>query len=103
MTLCTVDRQVDAAVVAHRARLTIVVWLAMVGVDFVLNAALFAGMYQQGGSFLLAPGEAFARIPFGYAAFLVLSGAVVELAFRLNITRIADGVRLGAGTGAVLA
>jgi hypothetical protein len=85
-----------------RVRLVFVVWLAMVGLDFVLNAAMFAGMYQEGGAFLLPPLEAFRRIPLGYLALLILAAGVVELAFRLGVTTIADGLRLGAVTGAVL-
>lgn len=86
----------------RRLRLTFVVWLAMVGLDFVLNAALFAGLYQDGGPFMLTPLEAFRRIPLGYLAFLILAAAMVELAFRLHTTTVAAGVRLGALTGAAL-
>jgi len=75
----------------------------MVGLDFVLNAGLFAGIYATGGPFLLAPLEAFRRIPFGYLAFLILAAGVVELTVRLRITRITDGIRLGLVSGATLA
>jgi hypothetical protein len=85
-----------------RIRVALVVWVAMVGADFVLNAALFAGMYEQGGSFMLAPAEAFRRIPVGYLAFLLLAGGMVELAFRLGVTSISGGIRLGVTTGAFL-
>jgi len=85
-----------------RIRVALVVWLAMVGLDFVLNAGLFAGMYQEGGPFLLPPLEAFRRIPLGYLAFLILAAAMVELSFRLHATTIAAGLRLGATAGATL-
>jgi hypothetical protein len=91
-----------ASDVWRRLRVALVVWLAMVGLDFVLNAALFAGMYKEGGAFMLAPGEAFRRIPFGYLAFLLLAAGVVELAFRLGVTTLSQGIRLGVATGAVL-
>lgn len=91
-----------ASDVWRRLRLTLVVWVAMVGLDLVLNAALFARMYEEGGAFMLAPGEAFRRIPFGYLAFLLLAGGMVELAFRLGATTLSQGIRLGAATGAVL-
>ena len=87
----------------RRVRVAILVWLAMVGADFVLNAALFARMYQQGATFLLTPREAFARIPIGYLAFAVLAVAVVELAFRLRVADALGGLRLGAATGVALA
>jgi hypothetical protein len=86
----------------RRLRVALVVWLAMVGLDFVLNAALFARMYEEGGAFMLAPGEAFRRIPFGYLAFLILAAGVVELAFRLGVTTLSQGIRFGVATGAVL-
>lgn len=82
--------------------MALVVWLAMVGLDFVLNAALFADVYRQNSAFLLAPEEAFRRIPLGYAAFLVLAVSIVELEFRLGVTTIGGGVRLGAIAGAAL-
>ena len=85
-----------------RLRVALVVWLAMVGVDFVLNAALFAGMYKEGGAFMLAPGEAFRRIPLGYVAFLMLAVGIVELSLRLGIATLWRGIRLGAATGVVL-
>lgn len=87
----------------RRISVVLIVWLAMVGLDFVLNAGLFASIYRTGGTFLLAPLEAFRRIPFGYLAFLILAAGVVELAARLGITRTADGVRLGLASGATLA
>ena len=87
----------------RRLRLTLVVWLAMLGLDFLLNGALFARLYQGEHAFVLAPSEAFRRIPLGYLAFLILAGGVVELVSRLRVTRLVDGVRLGLLIGAVLA
>ena len=86
----------------HRLGVAFVVWVAMMGLDFVLNAALFAGMYQEGGAFMLAPAEAFRRIPLGYLAFLVLAAGVTELAWRLGVTATSDGIRLGVLSGLVL-
>jgi hypothetical protein len=87
----------------RRIRLTLVVWLAMLGLDFLLNGGLFARMYQGERAFMLAPSEAFRRIPLGYLAFLILAVGVVELVHRLRVTRLADGLRLGLLIGAVLA
>jgi hypothetical protein len=86
----------------RRVRVALVVWLAMLGLDFLLNGALFAGMYKHGGPFMLAPSEAFRRIPFGYLAFLILAIGIVEIAYRLRVARIADGIRLGLLIGGVL-
>ncbi len=87
--------------VTRRLRVALVVWLAMLGLDFLLNGALFAGMYQGGGAFMLAPSEAFRRIPLGYAAFLILAAGIVEIAYRVRVLRIADGIRLGLAIGGV--
>jgi hypothetical protein len=75
----------------------------MLGLDLLLNAALFARMYQDAGTFMLAPTEAFRRIPLGYLAFLILAIGVVEFMYRLRVTRLIDGVRVGLLIGAVLA
>ena len=80
-----------------------VAWLAMLGLDFLLNGALFARMYQGGGAFFLDPGEAFRRIPVGYVAFLILAIAIVEIANRLHVSSFAKGIRLGLAMGGVLA
>ena len=88
---------------SRRLRIALLAWLAMLGLDFLLNGALFARMYQEGGPFFLVPAEAFRRIPIGYLAFLVLAIAVVEIADRLRADTFAEGIRLGLVTGGVLA
>jgi len=88
---------------SRRLRIALLAWLAMLGLDFLLNGALFARMYQEGGPFFLVPAEAFRRIPIGYLAFLVLAIAAVEIAGRLRVGTFADGLRLGLVTGGVLA
>ena len=89
--------------VAKRSRVALLAWLAMLGLDLLLNGALFARMYRDGGPFFLAPIDAFRRIPLGYAAFLILAIGIVEIAYRLRTTGLANGVRLGLALGSVLA
>jgi hypothetical protein len=84
----------------RRLRVAGIVWLAMLGLDFLLNGALFARLYLQGGSFLLEPQEAFRRIPAGYLAFLILAVGVVELAYRVRISTLSTAVRVGLLAGA---
>jgi hypothetical protein len=86
---------------SKRIRVALITWLAMLGLDFLLNGALFARMYQEGGTFILAPTDAFRRIPLGYLAFLILALSVVEITHRLRVARIGDGVRLGLVIGGV--
>jgi hypothetical protein len=85
----------------RRAQVALVTWLAMLGLDFLLNGAVFAGIYQGGSPFLLAPMDAFRRIPIGYLAFLGLALGIVELTHRLGVSRAAAGLRLGLVLGAV--
>ena len=87
----------------RRLRLAFVVWLAIVGVDFLLNAAIFARLYTGNETFMLPPLDAFRRIPFGYLAFLILALGAVELCDRLGARRTADGLRVGAVAGMVVA
>ncbi len=89
------------ATLSRPLRVALVAWLAMLGLDFLLNGALFARMYQGGGAFMLAPGEAFRRIPLGYLAFLIIAISIVEVAYRLRVTGIAGGIRLGLVIGGV--
>jgi hypothetical protein len=42
----------------------------MLGLDFLLNGALFACIYHESGNFILAPTDAFRRIPLGYLALV---------------------------------
>jgi hypothetical protein len=92
----------SATTMSARIRIALLAWLAMLGLDFLLNGALFARMYQNGDTFMLAPTEAFRRIPLGYLAFLIVALAIVETAHRLGITRVAEGLRLGLISGGVV-
>lgn len=91
----------STATLSRRLGVAGLVWLAMVGLDFLLNGAAFARLYSEGGGFMLAPAEAFRRIPLGYLALLILALGVVEATFRLQITRIGDALRLGLASGAI--
>jgi hypothetical protein len=84
---------------SRRLRIALVAWLTMLGLDFLLNGAVFAGIYQGDGPFMLAPAEAARRIPFGYLAFLMLAAGMVEIAYRTGVRHVADGLRLGLAIG----
>lgn len=84
-----------------RIRVALLAWLAMLGIDFLLNGAVFARIYQDGGSFMLGPADLFRRIPVGYVAFLIAAFGLVELALRFRVTGVAGGLRLGLVTGAI--
>lgn len=88
--------------VSIRVRAAVLAWLAILGLDFLLNGAVFAAMYQRSDPFLLAPTEAFRRILIGYLAFLLLAFGIVEAAHRLGITRVREGALFGLALGGVV-
>jgi len=73
-----------------------------VGFDLLLHAGLLARLYVEPTPFLLAPEDAFRRIPLGYLAFLVLTAALCWLMRRLGVRDARAGLRLGAGAGATV-
>ncbi|HEX9129226.1 MAG TPA: hypothetical protein VF850_08700 [Gemmatimonadaceae bacterium] len=77
-------------------------WLMSLGFDVLLHGGLLARLYMEPNSFLLGPADAFRRIPLGYLAFLVLTGALYWLLRRLGVRGAVAGSRYGAVAGAVM-
>lgn len=77
-------------------------WILSVGFDLLLHGGLLAGLYIEPSPFLLAPEEAFRRIPLGYLAFLVLTMGLFWLLRRLGVRGSISGFRYGATAGAVV-
>lgn len=77
-------------------------WLLALGFDLFLHGGLLARLYTLPDPFLLAPADAFRRIPLGYLAFLVLTGSLYWLLRRLGVRGALAGWRYGLATGAVL-
>jgi hypothetical protein len=84
-------------------QLTLLVWVALIGMDFFLHAGLFSKSYTQESPFLLPAMEAFRRIPYGYLALLGTLGILVWLFVRANVMGWRDGLRIGLGLGVVMA
>ena len=76
-------------------------WVATIAIDFFAYGGVFASLFAQDDPTTLAPEELFARIPAGYASFLVEVLALVWLLRRLPITGPARAARSGASLGAV--
>jgi len=92
---------------AHPSRMrlihvTALAWLAILGLDFFLNAGLLARFYRWDTPGLLPPVKMFQLIPLGYAAFLLWSVALVWLIARTRAYGAAAGARFGAKLGALL-
>lgn len=77
-------------------------WLASIGVDFFLHAGVLAKYYVEPSEFLLSPHEAFARIPFGYAAFLLVSILIVWVLAATGTHGCRRGALTGFGIGALV-
>ncbi len=74
-------------------------WVLSIGFDVFLHAGLLARFYVEPSPFLLAPEEAFRRIPLGYLAFLILTLALYWLLRRLGVRGASAGLRCGAVAG----
>ena len=77
-------------------------WVLSLGFDVFLHGGLLARLYAEPSPFLLAPEEAFRRIPLGYLTFLGLTAALYWLFRRLGVRGAAVGFRYGAVAGAVV-
>lgn len=83
-------------------QLTLLTWVAMIGVDFLLHGGLLSAFYVQESPFLLSPMESFRRIPLGYSALLVSSGFLVWIMSRAGAVGWKRGLVAGASIGAVM-
>ncbi|HUI57140.1 MAG TPA: hypothetical protein VLY04_19325 [Bryobacteraceae bacterium] len=94
-----------ADTVPSRKRLvqaTALAWFAIIGLDLLMNAGLFAPFYRWDQPGLLPPLKMFQYLPLGYAAFLLWSIALAWLVLRTRSYGIAAGARFGAILGGLL-
>lgn len=77
-------------------------WIASIGFDFLLHGGILARVYMSSSPFLLAPMDAFRRIPVGYLTFLIFTAALYWTMRRLDIRGFGPGLRFGAIAGFVL-
>jgi hypothetical protein len=96
------DMAVQPTSMRRATLIALICWLSMLGIDFFFHGGLLAGMYQQASPFLLAPAQAFALIPAGYAAFFLMAVLLVWLMVRLNIRGWRDGPVFGLKLGALM-
>lgn len=81
--------------------LTVIGWLSMVGVDFILHAGLLAGLYLEPSPFLLPPLTAFSLIPIGYVSLFLAAFLLVWLMDRQGIIGWRQGTLFGIKLGAL--
>jgi hypothetical protein len=98
-----VDRESRAAHAGSRVASSIAAaWVLSLGFDMFLHGGVLARLYVHPGPFVLAPDEAFRRIPLGYAAFLVLTASLSWLLRRLDVRGASAGFRHGAVAGGIV-
>lgn len=79
-------------------------WLVTVAIDFIIFAGLFAGLLEGAeDAAVLAPEQLFARIPAGYASFLLEVVLLHWLVTARGRQGIIGGLRTGALAGLVFA
>ena len=84
-------------------QVALLVWIALIGLDFFLHAGLFSRSYTQESPFLLPAMEAFRRIPYGYLALLGTLLLLVWIFGRANVKGWRNGLIVGCGLGFLMA
>jgi hypothetical protein len=84
-------------------RITVLAWLAIVSLDFFLNAGLLARFYRWDLPGFLTPLKMLQYIPLGYAAFLFWSILLVWLMKQLSISGLRRGAAFGLKVGILTA
>jgi hypothetical protein len=82
--------------------ITLLSWLSVIGFDFLLHGGIVAPLYAEPHPFLLPPERAFALIPAGYLAFLILTILLLWLMMKLGINTWQDGLLFGLKIGALI-
>lgn len=99
MDLFTIDKLIS------RKRLigiTFLTWIGVLGFDLFLHGGILAGFYMGESTFLLAPIEAFRRIPFGYLSFFINIVFLVWLFAKLGLIGWRNGLVFGGVLGGVI-
>ena len=83
-------------------QLSLLVWVAMIGIDFFIHGGIFSATYLQDSPFLLSDMDAFRRIPLGYLAILATAGLLVWIIDRASVRGWRKGLVVGLTLGAVM-
>jgi|WetSurSiteA1Bulk_404760.scaffolds.fasta_scaffold06953_1 hypothetical protein len=94
---------VDTPPSGRLVRITLLAWLAIISLDFFLNAGLLARFYRWDSPGFLTPLKMLQYIPLGYAAFLFWSILLVWLMKRLSVSGSRRGAAFGLRVGILCA
>lgn len=97
-----IDHRPNVVRLKRFLQLMLLVWVAMLGVDFLIHGGLFAAAYLPSSPFLLPDVEAFRRIPFGYLALLVSAGFLTWILARTATRGWRQGLVVGLSLGVVM-
>ncbi|MFC1916928.1 hypothetical protein ACFLX1_02225 [Chloroflexota bacterium] len=75
--------------------------ISMIGFDLFLHAGVLAPLYASPSPFLLAPEEAFRRIPLGYLSFAILTVLIAWIMYKLRLQGWRRGLVFGLAFGAL--
>ena len=81
--------------------ITVMSWLAMLGVDFLIHGGILGELYARSSPFLLSPEDAFRLIPVGYMAFLLMAILILWLMRWLQVQGGRSGFIFGLKVGAL--
>lgn len=80
-------------------KVIVLTWISMIGIDFLVNGGLLAGIYDRSNPFLLSPSESFRLIPLGFASLSLLAILLTWLMAKVNpkgwLTNLKRGIMLG--------
>ncbi len=89
-------------VLLHLLKVGALALASMIGFDLFLHAGVLATLYDSPSPFLLAPEEAFRRIPLGYLSFALFTVLLVWIMYRLHLKGWRRGLVFGLAFGALV-
>lgn len=88
--------------IGHLVKISLLALTAIIGFDLFLHAGVLNPLYSSADPFLLAPEEAFQRIPLGYLSFAILTILILWLMHRMEIQGWRRGLVFGLMIGGLV-
>lgn len=82
-----------------RLRAGLLAWVAMAGVDFLLQGGILAPLFDWQSPFLVEPAMAFARIPLAYVGLGLAATVLVWLLPKTGARDARSGIAVAVGLG----
>ena len=101
MSSLEIDLLVSPITRKRFVHVTLLTWIANIGLDFLLNAGVLARVIDWKQPGLLTPTQMFQRIPLGYLSFLLTTILMVWLIARMEVRELRAGLIFGMKFGAL--